>query len=213
MSRIIIDKWESFASSTHYVTVLPDGCRDVILKVLPDQSHQWFISPYFDSAKEIASVAGSYSQGFRLSPGVKLDEQSLLSNLQRLRVSEIDIVDLINEFASLSENTRDTLECLASNPSSINQAAKELGVHIRTLQRLIVEETNLTPSYWLRLSRIREAGRLIIKNYPLVEVALSVGYSDQSHLTRECAHWFGVTPTRLKHRPDLFEQLKHPAFS
>ena len=158
-------------------------------------------------------LAGSHSKGFRLSPGSVIDEIGLLSHLQTANGDEQNIVDLINEFVFVSDNTSEALRCIENSTSSIAKVAKELGVHSRTLQRHIRKETGLTPNYWLQLSRIRKAGRLIAQAHSLADVALSFGFSDQSHLTRECSRWFGVTPKELKHRPDLFKQLEYPAFS
>lgn len=213
MSNVVVDIWESLAPSTNQTTIMPDGCRDVILRTRENGANQYFVSPYFKTAQKVILLAGSHSKGFRLSPGSVIDEAGLLSNLQTTKNSDHNIVDLINEFVSVSGNTSDALKCIECSPSSITQVAKELGVHTRTLQRYIRNETGLTPNYWLQLSRIRKAGRLIAQARPIADVALSLGYSDQSHLTRECSRWFGVTPKELKHRPDLFTQLEHPAFS
>lgn len=213
MSNIVVDIWESFTPTTNHLTILPDGCRDVILTVTASGANHHLVSPYFETAQKATLLEGSHNKGFRLSPGSVIDEIGLFSNLQTANKSERNIVDLINEFVSVSDNTSDALKCIEYSTSSITRVAKELGVHTRTLQRHIRKETGLTPNYWLQLSRIRKAGRLVAKAHPLVDVALSLGYSDQSHLSRECSRWFGVTPKELRHRPDLFKQLEHPAFS
>ena len=33
---------------------------------------------------------------------------------------------------------------------------------------------------------------------PLAAVAVSLGYSDQAHMTRDCLNWFGQSPARLR---------------
>ncbi len=213
LNNVVIDQWKSFSSNEEPFTVLPDGCRDLILKVSAEQSHHWFVSPCFHQATEVISNAGSLSTGFRLAPGSVINEKSLIAELKEPYCDELTIMELIAEFTSVSENTYEALQCLGKNPISVGSAAKKLGVHSRTLQRHISTETGLTPSYWVRLSRIRTAGRLIALGYPLVDVAATAGYSDQAHLSRECSHWFKVPPTTLQSRRDLSDQLFSVAFS
>lgn len=213
MNNVIIDKWQAKTSSETVVTVLPDGCRDVIFKSFSDGSNSCFVSPYFHTSKAITLLSQSHTRGFRLAPGTVINEIALFENLQNIDFDESITVELINAFSATCGNTRETLKCIEQNPTSVNHNAKKLGISTRTLQRLLQKKTGLSPHYWVRLCRIRKAGKLMTTNLPLAEIAFSVGFSDQSHMTRECVHWFGVSPKILMKRPDLFEQLNAPAFS
>ena len=211
LNNLVIDQWQSITVKEQTVTVLPDGCRDLILRTNTDGSKHYFVSPFFHTAKEVFLKPKSITTGFRLAPGSIINESGLLANLQDF--DEAKAVELINHFSTNSERVQEALRCIEQTVLSVKLVAKELGAHPRTLQRLMLKETGLSPSYWLRLSRIRKAGRLIGSHFSLTEIALDCGYSDHSHMTRECVHWFGVSPKRLRARTDLIEQLNAPAFS
>ena len=213
-NHLIVDKWESSAPDGDVqFTVLPDGCRDLIVKIKPSYQEHWFISPYFHTASTVTLDEESISCGFRFAAGASINEQKLLSLLQQPPQDNLCVNSLVEECVSLSDSLNEVLSYMAINSMSVNIVAKKLGVSTRTLQRLLVKETGLTPSYWLRLSRVRSAGRYIVLGYPLSDVAAMCNYSDQSHLTRECTYWFKVSPMQLKQRPDLFEQLFVTAYN
>ncbi|WP_414882953.1 helix-turn-helix domain-containing protein [Sphingomonas sp. Leaf208] len=44
------------------------------------------------------------------------------------------------------------------------------------------------------------ARRLLLAGQPIAEVALDVGYADQSHLTRQFQRIVGVSPARYANR-------------
>lgn len=233
VQTIIIDQWQSLCADNQQYTVLPDGCRDVIYHVDTHSNFDsnansspgfnansnstktpaWHISPYFHRAQSVQLQAGRFTRGFRLAPGTLIDENQLLQQLQCSQTSEHELQNLLADFASHSKNVQEALACIAQQPNSVTAAAQELGVHARTLQRLLAKETHLPPSYWLRLSRIRHAGRRIAQGQPFADIAALSGFSDQAHLSRECLQWFGVTPTQFGRRPDLFTQLDDPAFA
>ena len=55
-------------------------------------------------------------------------------------------------------------------------------------------EVGLPPHAYLDSVRIRQAERLIRAGRPLAGVAAEVGFSSQSHLTRQFKRLVGVTP-------------------
>ncbi len=210
---LVLDRWESFVDADASFSILPDGCRDLIVKT--DQTSQqpyWFISPYFHTAKTVNLSAGSSSKGYRLMAGATIDSAKLL-NLTSNSFSDDCVENFIEECVFISDNLREVLAYISVCPKPVNSVAKELGVSTRTLQRLVEKQTGLTPSHWIRLSRIRTAGRCIALGHPFIEVAAASGFADQSHLTRECVHWFGLSPTQLLRRTDLKEQLFVTAYS
>ena len=95
----------------------------------------------------------------------------------------------------------------SKNTSSVAAVARRLGVRPRNLQRMLLARTGRPPGYWRLLARARRAGRRIAGGDTLVEVALSSGYADQSHMTREIRRWLGTTPYRLRTDMSLREQL------
>jgi AraC-like DNA-binding protein len=60
----------------------------------------------------------------------------------------------------------------------------------RTFER----EIGLPPHSYLEGVRIRKVREFLDQGEPLISVALSAGYSDQSHLTRRFKRFLGITP-------------------
>lgn len=64
------------------------------------------------------------------------------------------------------------------------------------LIRVFRDEVGLPPYAYLTQIRVERAKRLLVEGQPLTQVALAVGFADQSHLTRFFKRIVGVTPGR-----------------
>lgn len=62
------------------------------------------------------------------------------------------------------------------------------------LCRVFKETTGLPPHAYLNLIRVHQAKRLLKRGIPVVQVALDVGFFDQTHLTKRFKRVFGITP-------------------
>ena len=62
------------------------------------------------------------------------------------------------------------------------------------LLRVFCAEVGMPPHAYLESVRIRHAQRLIRTGKPLAEIAIEVGFSSQSHMTRSFKKIIGVTP-------------------
>jgi len=206
MSNNLLSLWDSSSKLETTAVVLPDGCRDLIMKVVNGGRPRWFISPMFDQAKKIPIEANSVLSGYRMKPGVHIAEKELLSSLQQSNNVD-DILNLLTDYTNRKSSVEEALNCLATDVNSVKQAAKELGVSSRTLQRLIVTNTNRSPIYWILLSRVRRAARALTESKPLADVAEMYRYADQSHMNREFKRWFDTTPLAIRATPNIFRQL------
>nr|WP_255704449.1 helix-turn-helix domain-containing protein [Erythrobacter sp. SN021] len=107
-----------------------------------------------------------------------------------------------------------TTEALAALKSARGtaDAARELGVSIRTFQRVVNEAMGRSPAWWRRLARVRRVAAKIAsiqaRQDSLVEMAVDAGFSDQAHMTRELQHWLGTTPGQLRRGGPVAEALK-----
>ena len=55
----------------------------------------------------------------------------------------------------------------------------------------------LPPTRYLERLRVERAKEMIhSSDLPLVQIALAVGFADQSHFTRRFRRWVGCTPAR-----------------
>jgi AraC-like DNA-binding protein len=76
----------------------------------------------------------------------------------------------------------------------LDELAQHVSLSPYYLLRLFRAEVGMPPYAYLESVRIRHAQRLIETGKPLAEVALEVGFSSQSHLTRRFKQIIGVTP-------------------
>lgn len=84
-------------------------------------------------------------------------------------------------------------ECFAEGVS-LHRLAEEVALSPYYLLRVFHAEVGMPPYTYLESVRIRRAQQLIKTGTPLAEVALQVGFSSQSHLTRHFKKIIGVTP-------------------
>ena len=84
---------------------------------------------------------------------------------------------------------------------SVKELSLMHGVKSRTVHRLVVQETGLSPKMLNIILQFHRALRLL-RDHQLkpVEAAFEAGYSDQAHMTRSFQKLGGFTPARL---PDV----------
>lgn len=208
MSNNLLATWSSNHDEGLFSTVLPDGCRDIILKTTEPEKPICFVSPLFDTPETVYVEVNTRFQGLRLKPGVEVKENDLLDYFHSKDVAASELEEVLDDFTSLSPAIDEALACLASDVDSVKQASGRLGVSTRTLQRLILNKTQRTPGYWFQLARIRKAAKSLHSADSLSCVADRHGFSDQSHMNREFQRWLNATPTQLLNTPELIEQLK-----
>ncbi|TDF37575.1 AraC family transcriptional regulator [Alteromonadaceae bacterium M269] len=214
MNNNLCAVWHSASTENTRAVIVPDGCRDLIVKSLdPDEGPQWFVSPLFECAEAINVEKGALYTGFRFKPGVRISESSILSVLKDKAPDQEDVYNLIEDFTHLSSSTDEALSCLSANAASVKQAASQLGVGMRTLQRLVLKETAKSPSYWFQLARVRKAARALTQSKPFIEVADTYGFSDQSHMNREIRRWFKLSPSELAASSSIAAQLDDPGYA
>ncbi|MFG2551150.1 helix-turn-helix transcriptional regulator [Streptomyces sp. NPDC048581] len=82
--------------------------------------------------------------------------------------------------------------------ASLGEVARFLALHPRTLQRRLAEEGAGFDQ--LRDEALRELAHqyLTESSLSMSHVALALGFSEQSALTRACRRWFGKTPTAIR---------------
>ena len=100
-------------------------------------------------------------------------------------------------------------------PRQVASLAADTGISVRQLQRLFHEAVGVSPKTLSAIQRVRWTARQLAADtahrIPLAALAYSAGYSDQSHMNRDCVRLLGVTPAQLR-RPDVaFVQVPDPS--
>ncbi len=184
------------ATAERTATVLPDGCRDLIVRIAPGEAPHWFVSSLDDCPRTVPIRAGVTMRGFRLQPGVGIDRPGLLASVRGRRLDGEAVRCRIAHFTHRPAAVAEALDCLASDVGSVARAARLLGVAPRTLQRRLIRDTGRSPGYWLMLARVRKAARAV-GDAPLVELAARYGFADQAHMSRAFRRWLHTTPSAL----------------
>jgi AraC-like DNA-binding protein len=83
---------------------------------------------------------------------------------------------------------------------SLTQLAEHVSLSPYYLLRIFRAQVGMPPYAYLESVRIRQAQRLIEAGKPLADVAVEVGFSSQSHLTRRFKQFIGVTPGQYAQR-------------
>jgi AraC-like DNA-binding protein len=91
---------------------------------------------------------------------------------------------------------REFLDARFREEVSLRQLANTVGLSPFHLLRCFAAETGLTPRAYQTQRRIREARHLLRMGVPIADVAASVGFADQSHMTRHFQRIVGTSPGR-----------------
>ena len=91
------------------------------------------------------------------------------------------------------------LDAHLSEPPHLSELATASGVPVTELARLFRKYAGCSPGHWMRARRMEEAKhRLISRDAPLAEVALSLGFYDQSHFINAFRREAGMTPAQFR---------------
>lgn len=129
-----------------------------------------------------------------------VDQRIDTSNPTLLRLAQ----EHLERFAPLDQqDIRTRIEeairhLLPTGGCTLSVVAAQLGLHPRSLQNRLLE-SGLEFREIVRQERVRQASAYLQKTRtPLSEIAILLGYSDQSAFTRAFTSWTGVSP--MKHR-------------
>ena len=192
--------------------MLPDGCRDVIVRTGAGVPPSLFYTALDQSAYQIHLSPNTHFIGVRLFPGVKLDER-VLSKINP-EDSEQFYELVFNALSKPSEEAVEVLEAISSHHCSVSALSNQLAVSERTIRRLITREIGWSPSRWISLARVRNAAKeIVFGKAGLAEIAYQHGFADQPHMSREVRRWFQRSPLQMRGDRKLMEVLAEPGFS
>ena len=145
-----------------------------------------------DSTIPLAELPHLALTAAELADGADTAERlKLLSNTCRARLAAVRQPDSLIRHALAQWNRHDQLAL-----PTISVLTRDLGLSERAFERRFVSQVGLTPVGYRRLARFRSVLRLHAKGHrDWAELAAMTGFSDQSHLVRDCRAFTGLTPT------------------
>jgi len=213
MNDLILQHWQFFSKQHSKSTIIPDGCRDLIFFAPQGAKPYWQVTKLDETSYEFCSKGGDFLSGFRFASGTLIDQNGLLRAVENLEIGQGEIEEAISQYCTTSHGVKEVLGRLSSGMGNVKSVAEDLGVCVRTLQRLLIKNTGKSASFWLGLARVRGAARTLFGPVSLSETAYEFGYCDQAHMSREIRRWFDTSPARLKYSPQILGQLKQPGYN
>jgi AraC-like DNA-binding protein len=208
----IIEKWNHLSRTAEAVIVPPDGCIDLIVVRGLSESPSWFVSDLQSATQTARLESGTEMEGFRLRPGVTVNLDKL-NKAMRSRHGFAKIDEFLEDNCVHNSNVEAAIQRLAQISCTSRKVASDLGISMRTLQRLFASHRLPPPEFWRSLARARLAVKNMRNTTLLAEHAFSSGFSDQSHMTRECMRWFGETPLQIKKNLALQSLIRQPGLA
>jgi AraC-like DNA-binding protein len=206
MTRILAE-WDYTTTAAESAVVPPDGCVDLIIVKPRSAKPHWFLSELQAGSNSVCLKPDLEMYGFRLRPGTQVNQHLLdhvlvdLNSLERVR-------EYLGEACSGCANIDQAIAALSRSEFTVSQAARDLGVSIRALQRLFSKADLPSPGFWRALARARLAVVNLQSQTNLVDQAMESGFSDQAHMTREFVRWFGATPAQMLRNQDLQHAIR-----
>jgi AraC-like DNA-binding protein len=196
--------------------VLPDGCIDIVLGGTGEALVAGPSTTAFDSPLE----AGSFAAGIRFLPGAAPSVLGVAADELRDRIVPLGEIwsrtwcreaddaaaalallhgELLARLPAARMPDRSVLAAaaiLATDPgATVGSIAATIGLGERQLRRRFLDHVGYGPK---RLARVLRLQRLLGgPAEPWAQRAITAGYADQAHMTRECVALTGRSPTQL----------------
>lgn len=105
----------------------------------------------------------------------------------------------VQHYSAQLQRALSLIEAGVGQSINVSELADQIGISRRELLRRFRRELNNTPSRILAQRRLDRARSLILNTrLPISQVAESVGFSSQSHLTSSYKNAYGITPAQQR---------------
>lgn len=108
----------------------------------------------------------------------------------------------LNGRIGVSEKLKQAVRIMEQNlemPLSTHELAEAVGVSARQLERLFGKHMHTSPKQYYVELRLRRARNLLMQtDAPVIQVALSCGFTNHSHFTRCYKQAYGMTPHKVR---------------
>ena len=185
-----------------YRNLYPDAA--LFARVLQDLGGRARALPRLPVVMDDPSLAAMFAQAHRalLEPASSLARESLLrvavSALLLRHASERPALPAVRPEGAAVRQVRAVLEDDPARNVTLEELASMVGQNAFTLLRAFRRAHGLPPHAYQVQVRLRHAKRRLLAGEAPAQVALEVGFADQSHLGRHFRRAFGVTPQQYR---------------
>ena len=200
-------RWRYRTDVLERVTVLPDGCRDVLVLGGAEEPRRVVLTD-IDFCPRIAVLPrGREIVGYRLRPGAVVSGEVL----EGIAAEPERAGSILRSEVSVLGEIDEAIGALATPGATLGSVSKALGASTRSVQRQFLRLRLPPPDFWRRLARARRAARLVPLGASLADIACDCGFADQAHMTRDFTQWFGATPAQVRRDTALADLIAQPA--
>ena len=186
----------------------PDGCWDIVVRRVGDRI-ELLQTGLITRPVQLAYEAGDEYLSISFKPGVfmprlpgsRMIDRGLLHATPSSRTFRIEQETL--EIPTF-DNAEGLVDCLVRRELIVRDEIVEgvvegrpRAIHPRSVQRHFLESMGLTAKRLEQIQRACQAVDLLAKGKRAIDVALELGYADQSHLTRALKALMGRTPGEI----------------
>ncbi|UXY30330.1 helix-turn-helix domain-containing protein [Streptomyces sp. HUAS TT20] len=154
-----------------------------------------FVSPVLDDPYTVGlvhQVLRAADEGNALAADTLL--RVAVTRLLRLNGGPLPRREVRTAGARTAARARAVLEERMTEPPTLERLAADLGTSPFALLRAFRDSYGMPPHAWLTDARVRRARHLLDAGTAPAEAAVTVGFTDQSHLNRHFARIVGVPP-------------------
>lgn len=108
------------------------------------------------------------------------------------------ITGIISEFDDMSEHLAKIIIEYSENPMSIDDMSKQISVSPYHMIRTFKNKLGLSPHQFQLQARLRKAKVLLDRGMNVVDIAMQLGFCDQSHFDKCFKKFNGITPNEYK---------------
>jgi AraC-like DNA-binding protein len=202
----VVCRWEQRVSVERVQRVVPDGCADLLV--------------YESGIRQVVGLAdvvaypllktGTCIHGIRF----RADALATLFGVDAsaLRNAAVELADIVGErraqrledpaaidswIRSAIPDPRVTAAITLLHSRSVSDAATEIGISTRHLQRIVLCHAGLSPKALQRILRFQRFLAYAESEEGLALAAAAAGYADQAHMSREVRRLTRLSPTAL----------------
>ena len=199
-------EWHHQSADGALSSIFPDGCRDVLVIRKPREAPSVVLTQLDLRVRTIGLAAGTEITGYRLRPGAVVDK----AVLHAISLAPEKAPSILAEVVALPPNLEEVIGACTQSVGGLGAISGNLGVSVRTMQRIFRAAALPPPDFWRLLARARRAVGLLQSSASLADIASDCGYSDQAHMTRETLRWFQKSPARIRRDVRLHHLLSQP---
>lgn len=157
-----------------------------------------FASPVLSDPVLAGAIAGLHARLSRV-PDDRLAQQSALAALVDALVGRTEVEAAPPpRGGDAAGEVRDWIDDHFAEDFGLSDLAARAGLSVFRFAHVFKACTGLSPMAYRNQCRVNAARRLLLAGQPIADVALQVGFADQSHLTRRFQRIVGVSPQRYR---------------